>query len=117
MTYYVGGEISQADLLGANARYFYALRRADDGTVYFDKIDQLASDNATITINIPGPPEDNFNDFDYNADFFDGRLADHTRPHPNLFIDQYRWDNRNCFYYINDNGEFVVRINQAYVYS
>ena len=34
----------------------------------------------------------------------------------NLEWDQYRWGSRNVFYYINDNGEFVVRLNQEYVY-
>lgn len=117
MTYYVGGEVNQDDLLGAgNPRYFYALRRTDDGLVYFAKIDQL-KDTGTITINNPGPSSEDFNGFEYGQDYFDGRLeSDHSRPHENLRWDQYRWDNKNVNYYINEQGEFVVRINQAYSY-
>lgn len=117
MTYYVGGEVNQADLLGeGNPRYFYALRRTDDGLLYFARIDQL-KDTGTITINNPGPSADDFNEFEYGVDFFDGRSEeDHSRPFDNLRWDQYRWDNKNVNYYINEEGEFVVRINQAYSY-
>ena len=41
MTYFIG-QIPNADLLGSDTpRYFYALRRTDDGLLYFAKIDQL----------------------------------------------------------------------------
>ena len=122
MTYYIGGEISLNDVLGeGNPRFFYALRRQDDGAntgnLYFTKIDQLSSTD-TITLNAPGTSDNNFESFEYGIDFFDGRLAsDHSRPYPNLAFDQYRWDGKNCYYYINANGELIVRINQVYPYS
>ena len=122
MTYYVGNEYNLNDLLGeGNPRYFYGLARqdggADDGTLYFYKIDQLAS-SASLTLNVAGSPANNFENFEYGIDFFDGRLAtDHSRPYPNLAFDQYRWDNKNCYYYIDATGELVVRINQGYVYT
>ena len=119
MTYYVGNEISLTDLLGeGNPRFFYALRRSDpDGTLYFDKIDQI-KDTASVSINVPGNNANNFENFEYGVDFFDGRLAtDHSRPYPNLYFDQYRFDNKNCYYYIDNTGELVVRINQSYTYA
>ena len=122
MTYYVGGELSLNDILGeGNPRFFYALRRQDTGNtagnLYFTKIDQLSSTD-TITLNVPGSSDNNFEAFEYGIDFFDGRLAsDHSRPYPNLAFDQYRWDGKNCYYYINASGELVVRINQVYAYS
>ena len=118
MTYYVGGEISLNDILGdGNPRFFYGLRRADDGTLFFSKIDQLR-DTDTITLNLAGSTANNFENFEYGIDFFDGRLAsDHSRPYPNLAFDQYRWDGKDCYYYINANGELVVRVNRAYTYS
>ena len=118
MTYYIGNEVNLTDILGAgNPIFFYALKREDDGTLYFAKIDQL-KDQDTITINVPGSNADNYEDFEYGVDFFDGRLADdHSRPYPNLYYDQYRWDNKNCYYYLDETGQLVVRINQAYVYS
>jgi hypothetical protein len=118
MTYYVGNEYSLNDILGdGNPRYFYGLARQDDGTLLFYKVDQLSS-AASIAINVPGPNTSNFENFEYGVDFFDGRLAtDHSRPYPNLAFDQYRWDNKNCYYYLDSTGELVVRINQVYNYS
>ena len=118
MTYYVGGELSLNDILGeGNPRFFYGLQRTDDGTLYFYKIDQLR-DTATITLNVPGSNANNFEQFEYGIDFFDGRLAtDHSRPYPNLVFDQYRFDGKDCYYYINAAGELVVRVNKAYQYT
>jgi hypothetical protein len=113
---YVFGR-DQETLLGGQPRYLYALRRTDDGLVYFVRVDQLKATDS-ITINDPGPSVDDFTEFEYGVDFFDGRLeSDHSRPYANLRWDQYRWDDRNMFYYINEQGELVVRINQNYVYS
>ena len=117
MTYYIGQDNALSEVLGeGNPRYFYAIRRDDDGLLYFSKIDQL-TDLGSITINNSGLTENDYTDFEYGVDFFDGRLAeDHSRPYSNLQWDQYRWDSRNVYYYINTAGEFIVRINQAYVY-
>jgi hypothetical protein len=117
MTYYIGQTSALTDVLGeGNPRYFYALRRDDDGLLYFAKIDQL-TDLGSITINNSGLTEGDYTEFEYGVDFFDGRLAeDHSRPYDNLQWDQYRWDSKNVYYYINTSGEFIVRINQSYVY-
>lgn len=117
MTYYIG-QTTIADLLGAdNPRYFYALRRTDEGTLYFGKVDQIKDDSQVI-VNIAGSNDNNYENFEYGVDFFDGRLEeDHSRPFENLYFDQYRWDSKNCYYYINGNGELVVRINKQYPYE
>ena len=116
--YYVGIGESMGTLLGVgNPRYFYALRRDEEGTLYFARLDQLTATDL-ITVNNSGLTENDFPDFEYGVDFFDGRLEeDHSRPYTNLQWDQYRWDNKNSFYYINSNGELIVRINQNYVYD
>ena len=117
MTYYIGQNNALSEVLGAdNPRYFYAIRRDDEGLLYFAKIDQL-TDLGSITVNNSGLTENDYTDFEYGVDFFDGRLAeDHSRPYRNLQWDQYRWDSKNVYYYINTAGEFIVRINQSYVY-
>jgi hypothetical protein len=117
MTYYIGQNNALSEVLGSdNPRYFYAIRRDDEGLLYFAKIDQL-TDLGTITVNNSGLTENDYTDFEYGVDFFDGRLSeDHSRPYSNLQWDQYRWDSKNVYYYINTAGEFIVRINQAYVY-
>jgi hypothetical protein len=117
-THYVGQTPSINELLGdGQPRYFYALRRTDEGTLFFAKIDQL-KDVDSITVNNPGPSVNDFTEFQYGVDFFNGRLEeDHSRPFANLQWDQYRWDNKNMNYYVNDEGELVVRINQSFTYS
>lgn len=116
MTYYVG-QIDSKQILGDNnPRYFLALRRNDAGDLFFARLDQI-KDQETIVVNIPGHAEENFQDFEYGIDYFDGRAEeDHSRSHPNLYFDQYRWDERNCFYYIDDNGNLVAKINQGHTY-
>ena len=117
MTYYVGQDNDLNQLLCAgNARYFYALRRDDEGLLFFAKIDQLI-DTDQITINNSGLTDNDYSEFEYGVDFFDGRLAeDHSRPYSNLQWDQYRWDSKSVYYYINTAGELIVRINQSYTY-
>jgi hypothetical protein len=117
MTYYIGNE--NLDLLGDGVpRYFYALRRTDDGLLYFLRIDQLKDIDEEIIVNDPGLAENDFEEFEYGVDFFDGRLAeDHSRPYSNLHWDQYRWDSRSVYYYINTNGELVVSLNKTYTYD
>jgi hypothetical protein len=118
MTYYIGAETNLDEVLGVgNRRYFYALRRTDDGLLYFFRLDQLKDVDNEIIINDPGLAENDFEEFEYGVDFFDGRLAeDHSRPYSNLHWDQYRWDSNNVYCYINANGEFVVRLNKNYEY-
>jgi len=117
MTYFVGNDASLSNVLGeGNPRYFYALRRDEEGLLFFAKIDQL-TDTGLVTINNSGLAAGDYTEFEYGVDFFDGRLEeDHSRPYNNLQWDQYRWDNKNVFYYINTSGELIVRINQNYVY-
>lgn len=115
-TYYVGAPDLSSMLGEGNIRYFYGLRRDAEGNIFLSKVDQVLGDDV-VTVNIAGPFDDNFNDFEFGVDFFDGTLDDKTRPYPNLYFDQYKWDERNIYYYINENGELVARINKKYDYS
>lgn len=93
-------------------RYFYGLRRTDDGELYLAKIDQMTPGDS-VTINDPGAVLENYNDWNEGQDFLDGRDVDHNKVYGNLKYEQYRWDDINLYYYINAEGELVVRINQA----
>ena len=118
-TYYVGNNPDQLIQQLGEARYFYAIRRTEDGYLYLYKTDQLAGQDDVVQINRLGDdPTKDYSDFEFGVDFFDGRLENHEiDPNiENIIWEQYRWDSRNIFYYINDNGEFVVRINEPYDY-
>ena len=95
---------------GIKDRYFYGLRRTDEGTLFIGKVDQLSA-NDPVSINNPGNIDDNFKDFDQGYDFYEGRDLNHAKPFPNLRYEQFRWDDVNLNYYINSEGELVVRIN------
>jgi hypothetical protein len=97
-------------------RFFYGLRRTDSGELFVGKVDQLKS-NDSITVNNPGDPEDNYLDFEEGFDFYEGRDQLHEKVYKNLNYEQFQWSNKNIFYYINEEGELVARINQSFTYD
>ena len=111
--YYLGR--SPEETLGDSPRYWYALRRNEDGELYIVRSDQVL-DKEAYQLNIPGPPEENFEDFEPGVDFFDGIDAEHEPSYNNMYYPQYRWDNRSIFYYVDAEGLLIQRINQGYVY-
>ena len=113
MTYYIGQQPS--DVLGDQPRFFYGLRRTDDGELYFVRIDQLIGEDA-IDINAPGDPSENYEDFEVGVDFYEGRDVYHNLVFDNLNYEQYRWDDRSIYYYIDDDGQLVARVNATYTY-
>lgn len=117
--YYVGNDPDQQIQQLGVERYFYALRKDEEGYLYLFKLDQLTGQEDVFQLNkIGDDPSKDYQNFQYGVDFFDGRLESHEiDPNiENVNWEQWRWDSRNIFYYINDNGEFVVRINQPYAY-
>ena len=108
--------ISGTDALGDSPRYFYAMRKTAGGTLYFDRIDTLV-DTDTIQVNAPGDEKNDYTGFQVGEDFFEGKDVYHNTTYPNLNFEQYRWDNKSIYYYINSNGELVARIGQTYSYT
>ena len=106
----VGQDTSVYLANGIKDRYFYGLRRTDEGTLFIGKVDQLAA-NDPVSINNPGNIDDNFKEFDQGYDFYEGSDLNHDKPFKNLRYEQFRWDDVNLNYYINSEGELVVRIN------
>ena len=78
-------------------RYFYGLRRTDDGELFVAKVDQLKS-NDSVAINNEGDPTQNYEDFAEGEDFYEGRNVNHEKIYSNLKYEQYRWDNKNIFF-------------------
>ena len=112
-TYYLGTTPSES--LGESPRYWYALRRNEDGEMFLVRSDQI-SDVDGYELNIPGPTEEDFDNFIVGTDYLDGVDETHEKPKANMYYPQYKWDNRSLFYYVDNEGMFVVRINRGYVY-
>ena len=105
---------SKDELLGDTPKYFYALRRTDDGDVYFARVNNLSREDS-IQINNDGTADTNY-EFEMGVDFFEGRDATHELVFENLNYEQMRWDNKNLYYYIDADGQLVVRIDTKYQY-
>lgn len=117
MTYYVGNN-PQNVLDGIIKRYFYGLRRNDDGELFLIRADQLqgGSEN-TITINDIGDAEDNYLDYEEGINFLDGIDEDHNIIYQNLRYPQFKWDGRSLLYIIDpEDGQFILRISEIYAY-
>lgn len=114
MTQYAGNDVTNVTG-NIDGRYLYALRRTDQGELFFTKVDQMDA-STSIQINKPGDPEKNYNDFEQGIDFYEGRDQNHEIVYENLNYEQLRWDNRHINYYINDDGEFVLKFNEHHDY-
>ena len=115
MTYFIGSN-PQDVLGGIIKRYFYGLRRNDDGELFLIRIDQLQGGaEASVIINELGDPTENFPDFEEGIDFLDGIDQNHDIVYDNLRYQQLRWDGRSLLYYIEpESGQFVQLINEGY---
>ncbi len=111
--YYLGRD--PIETLGTSPRYWYALRRNEDGELFIVRSDQL-TDKEAYQLNIPGDPTENFEAFEPGTDYFDGIKVDHEPEYENMYYTQYRWDDRSIFYYVDSQGMLVQRINQGYSY-
>ena len=117
MSYYIGTSPSEV-LNGFIKRYFYGLRRNDDGELFLVVSDQLGAGEAnSVVINDIGPEIGNFPDFEEGIDFLDGVDEDHNVVYSNLRYQQIKWEGRALLYYIEpETGHFVQRISEAYTY-
>ena len=99
----------------SNNRYFYGLRRTEQGELYMVKADLLQLEDG-VQLNRPGNIDENYNNWSRGEDFFEGRDQQHRKVYPNLVYEQYKWDGRNLFYYVNKEGELVLKVNEAHTY-
>lgn len=113
MSNYIFGNDARS-LLNDEPRYFYALRRTDDGDLFFTRVDQLKEGD--LEINNPGDLSENYEKFKIGVDFLNGVGLNHEKIYKNLKYDQYRWDSSFLSYYLNDDGELVVRIGKKFDY-
>jgi len=117
MTYYIG--TSPTDVIGSFIkRYFYGLRRNDDGELFLVQSDQLAGGEENIVvINDLGVAAESYQDFEEGIDFLSGVDENHEIVYNNLRYPQFKWDNRSLTYFIDPaDGQFIQRLSEKYVY-
>jgi len=117
MSYFIGP--SPTDVLNSFIkRYFYGLRRNDDGELFLVTSDQLAvGDDNIVVINDIGIASENYLDFEEGIDFLGGIDENHDKLYNNVRYPQFKWDNRALTYFIDpETGYFIQRSSQAYIY-
>ena len=115
MSYYIGTS-PEAVINGFIKRYFYGLRRNDDGELFLVRVDQLRGEGSVV-INDIGVGENNFFDFEEGIDYLEGIDANHDIVYENLRYQQLKWDGRLLTYYVDPiDGQFIVRISEDYQY-
>jgi|TARA_B110000977_G_scaffold197169_1_gene279067 hypothetical protein len=115
MSYYIGNS-PESIIDGFIKRYFYGLRRNDDGELFLIRVDQLRPDG-TVTVNDVGIGDNNFPDFEEGIDYLEGLDTNHDIVYENLRYPQLKWDGRLLTYYVDPaDGQFIVRISQDYQY-
>lgn len=102
--------------LGGTPRFFYGLRKNENGSLFLVRSDQYKEADS-IEINNPGDDSENYNDFEVGVDFFEGIDVNHNVVYENLKYTQYKWDDRAIFYYVDDEGQLVARVNNGYTYT
>lgn len=112
--YYLG--VDPLSRLGDSPRFFYGLRKNANGSIFLQRVDQMKGEGS-VEINYPGDEAGNYTDFEVGVDFFEGIDINHNEVFENLKYQQYRWDDRAIFYYIDEDGQLVAKINQSHNYS
>lgn len=112
---YVGASQEQYFMQNGK-RFFYGLRRTDNGELFLSKVDQLGQDDS-VQINKIGDPVDNYPNFEEGQEFFEGRDYNHNLVYANLNYEQFKHDDRDIFYYINAEGELCIRVNEDHTYD
>lgn len=115
MSYYIGNT-PDGIFNSIDNRYFYAIRRNDDGELFLVKVDQ-AKPGETFTLNNGGIDSSSFQNFEQGQDFFEGRDVYHELVYEELKYEQFKWDNRNMFFYVDDDGYFIIKVNEGHTYD
>lgn len=115
MSHYIGS--SPNDIFrDIDNRFFYAIRRNDSGELFLAKIDQ-SKPGETITLQRGGISSESFQNFDQGQDFFEGRDVYHEIVYDELRYEQFKWDNRDIFFYVDADGYFTIKVNENHTYD
>lgn len=96
-----------------DVRYFYALRRDNEGNLYYSRVDLKDSQDSVVLF--PNVAPEDLETFTVpGKDYFDNRdpaTHDLTYSTQDVKYEQWRYDSRLNTYYIDDNGYFTLAAN------
>ena len=104
MTYYIGNPLNSTN------KFFYKFTRSDDGYLTFTKVNLETGSEDVV---------DNINDLDFTLD--DGSVVinideNHELVNADGGHTQYKLKQTDILYFINDEGELILRVNGEYNY-
>lgn len=98
-------------------RFFYAIRRNEDGELFLSKVDS-AKKGDTVVVFTGEISAETLQNFEDGQAFFEGRDVYHELVYPDtLKYEQYKWDDKSVFYYIDDDGQFTIKVNETHTYD
>ncbi len=97
-------------------RFLYGLRRTEQGELFLGKLDQMDA-NSSLQVNKPGDNTNDYDNFEEGSDLYEGRDVNHVLVYSNLNYEQYRWQDKNIWYYVNSDGELVASVNKKIIYD
>lgn len=110
--YYIGNTPRAVAKQTRSQRFFYGMR-SDGEELVLCKVDAFDSNDGVLVNEIGDNPLDDFPYFIPGIDFFEGNDENHAERYPSLIYQQYKWDDGNYSYYVDDNGELTLRVNQG----
>jgi hypothetical protein len=116
--YYLGQ--TPEEFMNQTSRYFYGIARNADGFLTVTKVN-LDTSTEAISLEDPnsvGTLDQTYDQFEEGVDFFEG--VDATTRMPNyqgLKFEQYKWSADDLYYYVDGQGNLVVRVDFPYNYS
>lgn len=115
--YYLGQ--TPEEYFNKRERYFYGIRRDENGFLALSKINMDSSTDAieVQSLGNVGSIEQTYDGFEEGVDFFDGIDAARNQNFVGLKYEQYKWAADDLYYYVDGQGQLCVRINVPYNYS
>jgi hypothetical protein len=118
MAHVIGASAEGFANLDERPRYYYGLRRDEEGTLWLGKAD-LKDPNDNVRLYAQPLTRDGglspipFHEFFNQRELYD---TDATNPEEALYYQQWRIDKVKISYYIDDNGEFVASVGADRTY-
>ena len=106
----------QGDISRSNSYWVYALRRDDEGMLYFTKVSSASTETGVdVGMRYDGTQVTEFGDYDdYVLETTPEKSYSNN---PQDKYQQFRFDSRNLNYFLDDDGYFVLKVTGSHTYS
>jgi hypothetical protein len=107
-----GGGGGGGEYAGTREDSFHGLSVDNDGMLTYTKFDMIDK-NTTLTISTDAG-NSSWEGITYSFDNYNHTTG---KPNSNTLYDQYKFSGRDQFYFIDDDGNLIVRFNEKYTHT